>query len=1808
MSVTWLERNELMLKTQTKIEDVNIVLDIGCGIRPQEYIKPRIHICCDPFHQYIEHLQDKVKDERTKQYVFIKAEWSEIIKILSPKSVDTIFLLDVIEHIEKEQGKRLLAASEKIARRQIVVFTPLGFVPQNSPDGKDAWGFDGGKWQEHKSGWLPEDFDESWDIYAAKIYHTIDHEGKKYDNPHGAFWAIKNIGNDTSTIIPRPKEFILSKSNYKIKRAEVFYSRLLVAEPQEDGLYSLRFGFGSPDKQWENTVGIPYTEPFKEFLTVDPQTNEDLLVTAGDIYRALRRGYDFTAACSSFCQKKFGNDARPPVAFTVKNSRTLGGGTLNVFEYVNWLCDLGFDVGVYSDDKPPDWMEVKGRFYHIEDIRERYSSITEPVVIVYSIFELQDLLYCCDTKDKVIYHFCQGIEDHHYCKSTYKSLMSPKTIFKFHFSLPVGRIAVSPHIRDYFKENYNQQTIDIFNGIDLDLFRPQPEKRIGKKINMLSSGNPKHPLKGKADIKEALSIVAEAHPDLSFSLTVACGDRNFDMDCFGRDWSEVTSETNYCFGTDTGRFNCRVKYGLSPQQMRQAYYDADIYINSSWYEGFGLPSIEAMACGVPLIHADNHGLDGIVMDRKNCLLVPPNNPQEMADAIKTLISDETLRGDLIRNGIETSKRFSKEKQHQMFVAGFEKILNCSLDKNTKEKKIDEMPIVNPVTEKEESYGPVFTVLVPTYNQAKYISMSLDSLINQTYGNWEAVVINDGSTDQTQEIITSYAKRDRRIKVINKANGGVGSALNEGLKNAKGRWICWLSSDDLFEPDKLEVHLRAIQENPDIRFFHTNYFVLHGNTNCRRPGKSDMESFIPPKELKVLKFFEINYFNGISVVIHREVFDRVGCFNEKFRHGQDFDMWLRISALYPSVFIDKRTCATRIHPEQGTKITIGKDIYDSPGIYDSAVACLEFLNSHEYAALFPALDLSIPKDSMLAIGNTLKVISNPLSFINRCGYAPALIDRLHEWFTQRACPQIKSSLGPQLVQSLKNMLLKNLSAEIKSAIKSMCESLGKPFTYRGYDPLQEMERNAERLQKAGETERASIARQYLAQASKPMEKQVSISQNQPLFSVIVPTYNQADYLPEALESLLHQSYGNWEAVVVNDGSTDNTVDVLKNYMDKDRRIQVVNKTNGGVASALNEGIRNARGEWICWLSSDDMFEPDKLEVHVQAVRENPEIRFFHTNYFIFDEVLGSKRVLVDDPRDFVAPVEFQVLHFFDRNCVNGISVAIHREVFDKVGFFNETYRYGQDFDMWLRINARYRSLFIDRKTVVTRWHIKQGMRSFPAAGLYESSRACMEFLNSHGFNDCFPAIDLNTTEGAAKAIKETMAIVFNLKAMMYKCYFNTALLERLAEWLCKYCPENLREELLSSLRNTVGKFVNSRLPVELKTAMSEFLENIKNDFSYRPHDFLQEAVQYARKLFSAGISPRANNIERYLSLTEQRPSVENSPTERTGPLVSFVMPAYNASKYIAGAIESVLNQSYGNFELIIVDDGSTDSTKDVIAGFKDDRIKYFRKENGGASSARNFALGKSVGSFIAILDADDMMMPELISSCLNEFEKHPDVDLVYCNDSLIESDGSPMRVIECPEYTDRNLLIRDLFRSGYPIVPFRTCIRKSVFDKIGFYDESLSVGEDYDLMRRFVKQGLKASHLGRALYLRRMGLDSLSRNHSPQKARCHFEVLKRFVETFKYDELFPDVNWDKISPERRQLHARYLVAATYLGIGQIHIKANSPSIYSEMANEFAGKELTECLKIEPNNKQVRELLRKCEMGRRKYGEKIPQTVC
>ncbi|UCF44277.1 MAG: glycosyltransferase, partial [Planctomycetota bacterium] len=364
---------------------------------------------------------------------------------------------------------------------------------------------------------------------------------------------------------------------------------------------------------------------------------------------------------------------------------------------------------------------------------------------------------------------------------------------------------------------------------------------------------------------------------------------------------------------------------------------------------------------------------------------------------------------------------------------------------------------------------------------------------------------------------------------------------------------------------------------------------------------------------------------------------------------------------------------------------------------------------------------------------------------------------------------------------------------------------------------------------------------------------------------------------------------------------------------------------------------------------------------------------------------------------------------------------------------------------------------------------------------------------------------------------------------------------------------------------------------------------------------EHGIEHGRKIHSL--------YERYIvGRRHGNPYISVIPVyhSKDNPLVSVIMPAYNAAEYIAEAIESVLIQNHRNFELIIVDDGSTDNTKDIVAGFKNDKIKYFYKQNAGPSSARNLAIKRAKGQYIMPLDSDDMMTPDFIARHLQEFEKHPEADLVYSDVLLIDVGSNPIRVMKKPEYQDRRHMIRDLLRAGHPIVPFRLGIRKSVFDKIGFYDEKLMVAEDYDMMRRFVKHGLKAHHLPGALHMRRMTSSSLSRNFSLENAKSHFDVVKRFMDTFRYDELFPDVAWERIPAEHRQSHAKCLAAVTFLGVGQAYVKTNSVN-YARTAFDLACSELNSCLERDPGNMRVRQLLEKSELARSRCSESVPQAA-
>ena len=544
---------------------------------------------------------------------------------------------------------------------------------------------------------------------------------------------------------------------------------------------------------------------------------------------------------------------------------------------------------------------------------------------------------------------------------------------------------------------------------------------------------------------------------------------------------------------------------------------------------------------------------------------------------------------------------------------------------------------------------LFSILVPVYNQAHYLPEALDSLINQTYDNWEAIVVNDGSTDETPEVMKRYAEKDSRIRIFHKENGGCASALNEGLRNVQGEWICWLSSDDLFEPEKLSVHLQAIKQKPEIKFFHTYFYHLDDETGVKTPIQLDLNESIPPIELEVLRFFRMNYPNGISIAIHREVFEHMGYFNEKYRYGQDFDMWLRISAHYKSLFINHRTCVTRRYPEQIS------NKFPLKGYYDSARACLEFLNKHKFPALFPFLDLSIAKQALFAINKTLLVLTKPSSVINLCGYGPALADRLCEWLTQSAQMELKSALKPQITKINNSAQKTKLSEEIKAALQSMTESLDKPFQYNSYNPLTEIARHIVRLENNGRTKDAFTLKRYLDEVRSfdhPEEKNQLYLNNKenrkltdkvvppaetresnygeqdsdckPKFSIVMTNYNHEKHIAQAIESVLNQTFKDWELIIVEDCSTDNSLQIIKRYL-KDKRIRLIqNSRNHGLSAAQKIGVENVRSEYFGTLDSDDALVPHAIETMYTYHVKYPDCGLIYSQHMDCDENLTPKK--------------------------------------------------------------------------------------------------------------------------------------------------------------------------------------------------------------------------------------------------------------------------------------------------------------------------------------------------------------------------------------------------------------------------------------------------------------------------------------------------------------------------------------------------------------------------------------------------------
>jgi glycosyltransferase involved in cell wall biosynthesis len=211
-----------------------------------------------------------------------------------------------------------------------------------------------------------------------------------------------------------------------------------------------------------------------------------------------------------------------------------------------------------------------------------------------------------------------------------------------------------------------------------------------------------------------------------------------------------------------------------------------------------------------------------------------------------------------------------------------------------------------------------TALIPTYNCAQYICETVDSVLAQTYPAHEIIVVDDGSTDRTQEVLAQYKTK---IRYIRQVNAGPPAARNTGIAHATGDFIALLDSDDLWVPRKLELQMNYVDNYPECGLVYTDMKTFDDTGIIEESVKVSRNLTLPSGRIFPQMFVE-TLFQTSAVLIRKSCIDRVGGFDTSLRMGDDYEFFLRIARHYELGYVDEPLVLYRQHPSQGTR-TWGK---------------------------------------------------------------------------------------------------------------------------------------------------------------------------------------------------------------------------------------------------------------------------------------------------------------------------------------------------------------------------------------------------------------------------------------------------------------------------------------------------------------------------------------------------------------------------------------------------------------------------------------------------------------------------------------------------------------------------------------------------------------------------------------------------------------------------------------------------------------------------------------------------------------------
>ena len=616
----------------------------------------------------------------------------------------------------------------------------------------------------------------------------------------------------------------------------------------------------------------------------------------------------------------------------------------------------------------------------------------------------------------------------------------------------------------------------------------------------------------------------------------------------------------------------------------------------------------------------------------------------------------------------------------------------------------------PTTAPASGGSPRVSVVLPVYNHLRFLPAAIASVLAQTYGDFELVIVNDGSTDGTREYLDGIT--DPRIVVVHQENRRLPGALNTGFAHARGELLTWISADNACAPLFLAALVGALDRHPDAGFAYSAFAWIDDAgriTGIHRGQDVSVRSLLKQNP-------------GIAAFMYRRgAQDAVGLYDPALDGAEDWDMWLRIVERAPAVYVPEILMYYRVHGDSMTarqrerifrasrQVVLNAlarrgGTLDVEELFPTLAACGDRAEAELHAcAEFGTLMLQSPwapaelAASFLAAACSVR--AEPVAVAN---YA-IVCGRLARW----------DELGRALetLRGVAHTDVRRLVLALEAAASHQRADLIAAIQPFGIDKtgveLFERERALRRVWSLTDAEAPAPSAAVAAAAAAPRiatpppaaSPEGAASREgaapatavspatvaTPTVSVIVPTYNRPEMLREALRSILAQTFRDFEIVVVNDHGVD--VQEVIAELDHEGRISYVrHAVNRGLAAARNSGLGVARGRYVAYLDDDDRFYPEHLATLLAAVRDGGHRVAYSDALRVTEHKSGDRYATVRRDRPY--SYDFDRRRLLIQNFFPVLCVLHERECASAVGGFDEGMTSHEDWELWLRMSARF----------------------------------------------------------------------------------------------------------------------------------------------------------------------------------------------------------------------------------------------------------------------------------------------------------------------------------------------------------------------------------------------------------------------------------------------------------------------------------------------------------------------------------------